>query len=125
MAVVPLPGSQLTATIGRPEAIEGTIPAAVRSLLESLWSNGQAAYVVGGSLRDVVLGRLPADWDLASDALPERVVPLAVVAIGVALPTDRIPEGHPATRLPARDRRPLSELGGPLKIGQVAGQQAS
>ena len=76
MAVVPLPGSQLTAAIGRPEAIEGTIPAAVRSLLESLWSNGQAAYVVGGSLRDVVLGRLPADWDLASDALPERVVEL-------------------------------------------------
>lgn len=42
--------------------------------------------------------------------LPERVVPLAVVAIGVALPADRIPEGHPATRLPARGRRPLDEL---------------
>jgi nitroreductase len=43
-------------------------------------------------------------------ALPERVTPLAVVAVGVALPADRIPEGHPATRLPARDRRPLEEL---------------
>ncbi len=43
-------------------------------------------------------------------ALPERVTPLAVVAIGVALPADRIPDGHPATRLPARSRRPLGEL---------------
>ena len=43
-------------------------------------------------------------------ALPEHVTPLAVVAIGVALPADRIPGGHPATRLPARGRRPLSEL---------------
>jgi tRNA nucleotidyltransferase/poly(A) polymerase len=52
------------------------IPSAVRDLLETLWTAGHAAYVVGGSLRDVVLGRLPADWDLASDALPERVVEL-------------------------------------------------
>jgi len=43
-------------------------------------------------------------------ALPERVAPLTVVAVGVALPADRIPDGHPATRLPARGRRPLGEL---------------
>jgi tRNA nucleotidyltransferase (CCA-adding enzyme) len=30
--------------------------------------------VVGGSLRDVLLGRPPADWDLASDASPERLL---------------------------------------------------
>ena len=33
-------------------------------------------YVVGGSVRDVLLGRPAADWDLATDALPERVVGL-------------------------------------------------
>jgi len=81
VALVPVPGSQLTAEIGRPDAIEGAIPAAVRSLLETLWSNGQAAYVVGGSLRDVVLGRTPDDWDLASNALPERIVELVPGAI--------------------------------------------
>jgi nitroreductase len=43
-------------------------------------------------------------------ALPEHVTPLAVVAVGVPLPPDRIPVGHPATRLPARSRRPLGEL---------------
>ena len=41
-----------------------------------LWANGHAAYVVGGSLRDVVLGRRPEDWDLAPGALPGAVVAL-------------------------------------------------
>lgn len=42
-------------------------------LLATLWAGGQAAYVVGGSLRDALLGRAPADWDLTTDARPERV----------------------------------------------------
>ena len=45
----------------------------VADLLETLWDGGQAAYVVGGSLRDALLGREPADWDLTTDARPERV----------------------------------------------------
>ena len=49
------------------------IPAPVRHLLETLWGGGQAAYVVGGCLRDAVLGREPADWDLTTDAPPERI----------------------------------------------------
>ncbi len=52
------------------------IPPAVHDLLGTLWANGHAAYVVGGSLRDVLLGRDPHDWDLASDARPERLVEL-------------------------------------------------
>lgn len=43
-------------------------------------------------------------------ALPERVTPLVVVAVGVPLAADRIPADHPATRLGARVRRPLDEL---------------
>jgi tRNA nucleotidyltransferase/poly(A) polymerase len=46
----------------------------VRDLLATLWGAGHAAYVVGGSLRDVVLERRPDDWDLASDARPDRLV---------------------------------------------------
>jgi putative nucleotidyltransferase with HDIG domain len=45
-------------------------------LLQALWDEGHAAYVVGGSLRDVALGRLPYDWDLASDARPDRLLEL-------------------------------------------------
>jgi putative nucleotidyltransferase with HDIG domain len=71
VAHVPLPGSELT----RPATdFEDAIPAAVRDLLGTLWAAGHAAYVVGGSLRDVILERSPDDWDLASDARPERLV---------------------------------------------------
>ena len=73
MALVPVPGSQLT---GPSAAIEAAIPAAVEDLLSTIQGAGHAAYVVGGSLRDVVLGRVPADWDLASEALPEEIVAL-------------------------------------------------
>jgi putative nucleotidyltransferase with HDIG domain len=78
VAVVPVHGSQLT---GLPAAIEGAIPAAVHDLLETLWAAGHAAYVVGGSLRDVVLERRPADWDLASNARPDGLVDLFPGAI--------------------------------------------
>jgi len=73
VALLPLPGSQLTEPA---TTVDEAIPAATRELLETLWAAGHPAYVVGGSLRDVLLGRRPADWDLASDALPERVVEL-------------------------------------------------
>ena len=49
------------------------IPAAVTELMVTLHDRGHAAYVVGGSLRDALLGRRPADWDLATDARPERI----------------------------------------------------
>jgi nitroreductase len=51
-------------------------------------------------------GFTPADLP----ALPERVTPLTVVAVGVPLDPARIPADHPATRLGARVRRPLDEL---------------
>ena len=50
------------------------IPAPVRGLLDQLWRAGHAGYVVGGSLRDVFLGREPADWDFATDARPEQML---------------------------------------------------
>lgn len=50
------------------------VPPPVWTLLRRLWSAGHAGYVVGGSLRDVVLGRPAADWDLATDARPERLL---------------------------------------------------
>ncbi len=56
--------------------LEGAIPDAVHGLLRTLWADGHAAYVVGGSLRDTRLGRPAWDWDLATAALPERTVEL-------------------------------------------------
>lgn len=67
MAFVPVPGPELT-TID----VAAAIPASVHDLLRALWSAGHAAYVVGGSLRDVLLGRPPEDWDLTTSARPEQ-----------------------------------------------------
>jgi tRNA nucleotidyltransferase (CCA-adding enzyme) len=50
------------------------LPASVQALLDRLWAHGHAAYVVGGSIRDRLLDRPPADWDLATDARPDRVL---------------------------------------------------
>ncbi|HET7677882.1 MAG TPA: HD domain-containing protein [Candidatus Limnocylindrales bacterium] len=49
------------------------IPAHVEMILGRLWSAGHAAYVVGGALRDGLLGREAPDWDVATDA-PADVV---------------------------------------------------
>jgi len=57
-------------------AVATAIPTSVMELLDALRRHGHAAYVVGGSVRDVLLGRPAADWDLATDALPDQVVQL-------------------------------------------------
>ena len=49
------------------------VPSGVAEVLERLWSSGHAAYVVGGGVRDQLLGRAAVDWDVASDALPEEI----------------------------------------------------
>ena len=49
-------------------------PASVRALMDRLWAHGHAAYVVGGSVRDALLGRPADDWDLATDARPDRIL---------------------------------------------------
>jgi tRNA nucleotidyltransferase (CCA-adding enzyme) len=46
-----------------------------------LWSAGHAAFVVGGGLRDALIGRPTADWDLATSALPEETAALFADAV--------------------------------------------
>ena len=53
-------------------------PSAVTVLLIRLHEAGHEAYLVGGSLRDSLLGRPPHDWDIATSALPMQT--LAVFA---------------------------------------------
>jgi tRNA nucleotidyltransferase (CCA-adding enzyme) len=50
------------------------VPDSVRAVMERLWSHGHAAYVVGGSVRDELLGRRAVDWDLTTDARPDRLL---------------------------------------------------
>ncbi len=47
-------------------------PDAVR-IVERLRNNGHAAYIVGGAVRDLILGRVPKDYDIVTDAEPPRI----------------------------------------------------
>ena len=50
-----------------------TMPKGVTAILEKLKQNGFEAYIVGGCVRDMILGRLPQDWDITTNALPDQV----------------------------------------------------
>jgi tRNA nucleotidyltransferase (CCA-adding enzyme) len=49
------------------------VPLAVRRVCERLQKSGAQAVVVGGCVRDALLGRVPKDWDVATSAHPEDV----------------------------------------------------
>ena len=49
------------------------VPQPVLGVLSRLWDGGHAAYLVGGGVRDELLGRTVKDWDAATDARPERI----------------------------------------------------
>lgn len=51
-------------------------PAPVMDVLSALWNAGHAAYLVGGGVRDALLGKTVTDWDVATDALPPRLLEL-------------------------------------------------
>lgn len=51
----------------------GAIPEAVIALCRQIRDGGHRAWVVGGSLRDVLMERPPGDWDIATSATPEQV----------------------------------------------------
>src|SRR5271155_1178926 len=50
--------------------------ALANSVCDILKSQGHQAFLVGGCVRDILLGREPADYDVASDASPEQVMQL-------------------------------------------------
>lgn len=49
------------------------IPEKVNQIIGVLEANGHEAYAVGGCVRDVLLGREPADWDITTSASPLQV----------------------------------------------------
>ena len=49
------------------------IPETVRKLISRLQENGFTAFAVGGCVRDSLLGKKPADWDLCTSATPKEM----------------------------------------------------
>ena len=71
------------------------------SIIEQLRASGHSAYLVGGCVRDLLLGLAPQDYDVATSARPEEVMELfpETIAVGaqfgvvlvVARPTEHAP----------------------------------
>ena len=55
-------------------------------VLEQLNKSGHEAFLVGGCVRDIILGNSPHDWDVTTHATPQQVIDLfpKTVAVGVS-----------------------------------------
>jgi poly(A) polymerase len=52
------------------------VPRSARTVIDKLHEAGFRAFIVGGAVRDLMLGLTPKDFDVATDATPEQVKPL-------------------------------------------------
>lgn len=65
------------------------IPDDIRAIKDVFKANGFKLYVVGGAVRDALLGKTPKDYDLATDALPDKVEEMMKGAGLKTLPTGK------------------------------------
>jgi tRNA nucleotidyltransferase (CCA-adding enzyme) len=84
--------------------MQAEIPADVLALCRRLREAGHQAHLVGGGVRDMLLGRLPSDFDVATDAVPEAV--LALFGHAFAIPTG-LKHGTVTVLTDATPRRPV------------------
>jgi poly(A) polymerase/tRNA nucleotidyltransferase (CCA-adding enzyme) len=69
---------------------KNVIPQHVSRVTETLKNAGFQAFLVGGCVRDLVMGKQPKDWDITTDAVPEEI-------IGVFTPLSESLNPHPAS----------------------------
>ena len=55
------------------KSVDFPIPKEVLAVTETLEKAGFEAYLVGGCVRDMLLGKEPKDWDVTTDATPEEI----------------------------------------------------
>ncbi len=84
--------------------VEFQVPEQVTKICRILSEHGEDGYLVGGSLRDLLLENVPDDWDLATTATPDkmlrmfhRVIPTGIEHGTVTVLMDR--EGFEVTTL--------------------------
>lgn len=82
------------------------IPVNAIKIIEKLENAGYEAYVVGGCVRDSILGRQPHDWDICTNAKPEemmdvfsgdRVIPTGIQHGTITVIADNTKEGYEVT----------------------------
>jgi tRNA nucleotidyltransferase (CCA-adding enzyme) len=50
-----------------------SIPKVVLAIAETIQKAGFEAYLIGGCVRDLLLGKKPKDWDITTNATPEQI----------------------------------------------------
>src|SRR5665811_1660078 len=58
----------------RPSRMSEVEKSAAVGIIRTLRERGHRAYLVGGCVRDILLGREPADYDVSTDATPDQVM---------------------------------------------------
>ena len=53
--------------------IKPFVPDSIVAIIQIIENKGFDVYIVGGAVRDILLGRYPTEYDLASNALPEQI----------------------------------------------------
>lgn len=65
------------------------IPSDIQDIKDVFVKNGFKLYIVGGAVRDALLGKQPKDFDLATDAVPDKVEEIMNDAGFRTLPTGK------------------------------------
>ncbi len=97
-------------------------PDSLLRVLRGLRSGGFDAWVVGGAVRDLLLGHMPHEFDLATDARPEAVAAIfaRVVATGIAHGTVTVVEdGAPFEVTTYRGGAGWAEGAAPSFVGTI------
>ncbi|NSW90721.1 MAG: CCA tRNA nucleotidyltransferase [Firmicutes bacterium] len=55
------------------DSVNANLPEEAKYIIRTLNENHFEAFLVGGCVRDILMGMEPKDWDITTDALPEQV----------------------------------------------------
>jgi len=50
------------------------IPDYIKNIVQALRASGYEAYIVGGCVRDILMNKIPKDWDITTNAVPEEIL---------------------------------------------------
>ncbi len=93
-------------------------------VIRTLRERGHKAYLVGGCVRDLVLGRDPADYDVSTDATPEQVMKIfpKTWAVGAQFGVVLVPVDPQSSTLatPARMGHPAEEENPHEELDKIA-----
>src|SRR5437762_224817 len=92
------------------------------SIARTLHDQGYQAYLVGGCVRDLLLGREPADYDIATDATPEQVMRIfpQTYAVGAQFGVVLVPMAEDPSVTSVVDQADVNHRRNRGKTGEVA-----